>query len=122
MVQTDPKTATLTAEFAEGIDVRQILEALQRVYPGFELIAKRTSVRQELPSADLDSLLFGQLTDRQRTVLETAFYAGFFEWPLSTSEEMAAKLGASPSTFHEHLRRSELELLSRVFAETSEQN
>lgn len=48
--------------------------------------------KSSTPKSDtnLDSLLFGQLTDRQRTVLETAFHAGFVEWPLSTSEEMAA--------------------------------
>lgn len=123
IVQIDPKIATLTAEFAEGIDVRQVLEALQRAYPDLELIAKKTSVRQELSILDLDAFLFEDLTERQQTVLETAFHAGFFEWPrLSTGEEMAAELGVSPSTFHEHLRRGQLKLLSRLFGDTSERN
>jgi PAS domain S-box-containing protein len=58
------------------------------------------------------------LTERQRTAVETTYYAGFFEWPReSTGEEVAESLGISAPTFHKHLRVAERKLLAARFGD-----
>lgn len=55
----------------------------------------------------------GELTERQRTVVMHALRAGYYEWPREVkSEELAAELGISRATLHEHLRKAEQTLLS----------
>lgn len=52
------------------------------------------------------------LTDRQATVLQTAYLAGYFESPReSTAEEVATSLDITGSTLIHHLRRSQRKLL-----------
>jgi predicted DNA binding protein len=54
-----------------------------------------------------------ELTERQRTVIVRALEAGYYEWPREVkSEELAAELGISRATLHEHLRKAERTLLS----------
>jgi len=56
------------------------------------------------------------LTDRQQSVLETAYAAGYFEWPRDSSgEEVAETLGISPPTFHQHLRVGQQKLMDALF-------
>ena len=63
--------------------------------------------------------LADRLTERQRVTLETAYEMGFFEWPRSNSgEDVAESLEISPSTFHQHLRKSQEMLLDVLFEET----
>ncbi|MXR20979.1 helix-turn-helix domain-containing protein [Halobacterium bonnevillei] len=55
----------------------------------------------------------GDLTDRQREVLETAFEAGYYEVPRQASTDaVAAELDVDNSTVAEHLQRAERNLLS----------
>ena len=57
---------------------------------------------------------FACLTERQREVLEAALERGYYENPRrATQEEIAAVVGASPSTVGEHLRKIE----ARVFSQ-----
>jgi predicted DNA binding protein len=52
------------------------------------------------------------LTERQRSVLEAAFYGGYFEWPRSVSgKEVASSLGVAPPTFSQHIRKAERKIL-----------
>lgn len=54
-----------------------------------------------------------ELTERQRDVVVSALRAGYYEWPREVkSEELAAELGISRATLHEHLRKAERTLLS----------
>lgn len=56
-----------------------------------------------------------RLTDRQREVVRYALEAGYFEWPRrATSEEVAAGLGISRTTFLEHLRKGEAKILEEA--------
>jgi DNA-binding NarL/FixJ family response regulator len=57
--------------------------------------------------------VFGDLTDRQREVLEAALRLGYYENPReATQADVAAELGVEPGTVGKHLRAVE----SRVFA------
>jgi predicted DNA binding protein len=65
---------------------------------------------------DLKAVIESRLTTQQARALETAYYAGFFEWPRdSTGEEVAASLEIAASTFHKHLRLGEHKVMEAVF-------
>lgn len=57
----------------------------------------------------------GQLTDRQREVLEVAYAEGYFDYPRQSSAgEVAEKLGISRSTFAEHLAAAQSRLFKTI--------
>ncbi|WP_431358867.1 helix-turn-helix domain-containing protein [Halovenus amylolytica] len=65
---------------------------------------------------DLNEII-SELTDRQRTCLETAVYSGYFEWPRDASaEDVAKSIGVSPPTFHEHLRKAQKDVFSSLYS------
>lgn len=105
-------TGEATVELPGAVDVRSILERIRSVYPATQLRAKAEQARTGPPDAQLRTGLEQSLTDRQQEVLESAYHAGFFEWPRTASaKEVAATLDISPPTFHEHLRRVEAKLV-----------
>jgi len=56
------------------------------------------------------------LTDRQREALQTAYEGGFFDRPKAhNSEELAARLDITRSTYLQHLRTAQRKLFSQVF-------
>lgn len=57
----------------------------------------------------------GQLTARQREVLEVAYAEGYFEYPRKSSAgEVAEKLDISRSTFAEHLAAAQSQLFETI--------
>lgn len=108
----------MTVHLPESADVRAVTEAIREVYPEATNVARRQVTPSDSSIAQLQDHLYGVLTDRQRTVLETAYYAGFFEWPRhSSGEEIAETLGITPATFHEHLRSAQHKIVAAVFNE-----
>lgn len=103
-------------ELPAGADVRTVVETVAEAYPGTELLAQRERERTSTSGLEFRDAFDEALTDRQREVLETAYHAGFFEWPRNSSaEEVATLLDVTPPTFHEHLRRAEGKLLAAYF-------
>jgi predicted DNA binding protein len=91
--------------------------------PDATLLAKRTSQQHDEEVADPRSILENRLTEKQRIALETAYYAGHFEWPrASTGEEVADKLDISPSTLAQHLRTAERKFFDAVFEAASDES
>jgi len=108
----------VVAELPISADVRAVVEALRAAFDGIEVRAQRDRPRSETDSVASAPPFDADLTDRQRTALETAYYAGFFEWPReSTGEEVAESLGVSAPTFHKHLRVAERKLLAARFGD-----
>ncbi|MFB6127522.1 MAG: bacterio-opsin activator domain-containing protein [Halolamina sp.] len=108
----DANGGELVAQLPEGADVRTVVEAIRRAHPGTELEAQRTVERTATAELRFRDTLSELLTDRQQEVVETAHYAGFFEWPRANSAEAVAEtLSVSPPTFHEHVRRAERKLV-----------
>jgi len=95
--------------------VRQIVAAARDAFDD-------VTVSRLTPSGDLDApepVVFdaGQLTDRQREVLETAHEMGYFEHPKQANAgEVADALDISPSTFSEHLAAAQQKLVGSLFA------
>ncbi|MFO7833829.1 MAG: helix-turn-helix domain-containing protein [Halohasta sp.] len=107
----------LTVHLPAGDSVRELLTTLEETVSDVELLARRQIHADPVDTSPTTSTV-DELTDRQRTVLKTAYAAGYFEWPRGTSgEEIAETLGISPPTFHQHLRLGEGKLMAAVLAD-----
>ncbi|MFB6130327.1 MAG: bacterio-opsin activator domain-containing protein [Salinigranum sp.] len=100
--------------------IREVKDAVTRAYPDVELVAQteveRDNRRIDEVMADLDD----QLTERQRTTLEVAYYSGFFDWPRAiTGEELAERLHVTSGTISHHLRHGERKLMAAFFESTA---
>ena len=57
----------------------------------------------------------GQLTDRQKEILQTALAAGYYDIPRrATQRDLAAELGLSRGTIGDHLRRAEAKIIRSI--------
>jgi len=118
----DPRSIRADAEGIEAVvdvsaatDVRAFVEMLGETHPSVELSTRRTVDRSGDRERRAGSA-FEALTDRQLEVLRTAYYAGFFEWPrTSTGEDVAEMLDVSQPTVNRHLRVGQQRLLDRLF-------
>jgi len=96
-------------------DVRAVVERVQADFPDAELRAKRqqggeADAEDPTPEGVLDGL-----TDRQLEAVETAYSAGYFEWPRdANAEDVAAELDITSPTFHNHLRKAQNALLGEL--------
>lgn len=91
------------AEFPATVETDAVVDAVQDLYPSLDLansypVETVNAFRRQIEAA---------LTDRQLTVLQLAYFGGYYASPrLSTGEELAARLGISKQAFHEHLRKA----------------
>ncbi|WP_248515265.1 bacterio-opsin activator domain-containing protein [Salinarchaeum laminariae] len=99
-----------------SVEVRRVIDAVEDTYPTAEMVRRRQITRSRERSQPLQRQFATALTDRQRTALEAAYHAGFFEWPRNASaEDVADSLGVAPSTFHQHLRKAERKVFDELF-------
>jgi predicted DNA binding protein len=111
-------SATVAAEVAPCVDCRTVMEALESAFPATELVSKRTERPSRTSMERFRSELATALTDRQETILATAYDAGYFGWPRdSTAEEIAEAVDLSPPTVHEHLREAQRKVLEAFLSE-----
>ncbi|UPV73439.1 GAF domain-containing protein [Halorussus limi] len=106
----------MTLHFPPTVDVRSVVERVRDAYPTVEVVTRRQVSRTSESLRRLDEVLTDEMTDRQRTALETAYFAGFFEWPReSSAQDVAESLGVADATFHQHVRLAENKLLGALF-------
>jgi predicted DNA binding protein len=83
---------------------------------------KRAKVRYKILSLtdakfSLDSPL-SKLTNKQRTILSSAYNLGYYDIPRRfDSEQLAKKLNLGKSTVAEHLRKAERRLITEVISQ-----
>ena len=107
----------MTVHVPPSGDVGRIIDTVEAAYPTVQL-RRRRQVTRDLRRADRTDGLLGGLTDRQRTVLETAYRAGFFDWPRAASGgDVAESLGIAAPTFHQHLRKAEQDVFGRLLSD-----
>ncbi|WP_369731436.1 bacterio-opsin activator domain-containing protein [Natrarchaeobius versutus] len=103
-------------ELPRGRDTRQMIEIIREERPDATYLAQRTTERSDRSDASTPGVLENELTEKQRAALETAYFAGYFDWPReSTGEEIADRLGIAPATFNQHLRTAERKFFDSVF-------
>jgi predicted DNA binding protein len=116
-VSVESGTGSIVCEVSPDTDVRELQEHLSQEFPTIELRRKR----ERTADGDAESLgesLEDRLTSKQRSVLEAAYHAGYFEWPRgSTAESLAESMGVSSPTLHNHLRKAQQKLLESLFEE-----
>ncbi len=105
----------LVVETPLSADVREVVDAYTDLNPESHLVAKREIDRSVSTADALGQRVDDTLTEKQHSVLTSAYYAGYFEWPrANTAEEVADSLDISPATFHQHLRAAERKLIELV--------
>ena len=80
-----------------------------------ELVRKRELPLSVLPTSIYTHALFGGLTGRQADALLAAHRHGYYTSPRpTTTEEIAATVGLSRSTYEEHLRKAENRVMAAL--------
>lgn len=88
---------------------------LDEIRAGLDADIRVLSVSRADRTGDDSVLPLDRLSSRQREVLRLARVRGYYEHPRRVDAgDLAAELGVSTSTFHEHLRKAEAELLSQA--------
>jgi predicted DNA binding protein len=112
-----PDGSDLVVEAPLDADVRGIVDDIRDTFVDVTFVARRERDRETTAIGRPGGLL-GDLTDRQREVVEAAYRAGYFDWPReSTAEEVAGSLGLAGPTLHGHLRKAEATILSALLDE-----
>jgi len=97
-------------------DVRTVLELLRDVCESVEFVSQRERAKHGHEPGEFVAAVREALTDRQHAALETAYLGGYFEWPRpADGDELAASMGISRQTFHQHLRAAQRKLLAAFF-------
>jgi hypothetical protein len=108
-------TGRFVVDLPRDGDARRIADAVVADHDA-ELVAKRERDRPVTTAREFRDELDDRLTDRQETVLRTAYLADYFESPRgSTAEEVADSLDIAGSTLLYHLRASQRKLLDAFF-------
>jgi PAS domain S-box-containing protein len=111
----DETDGTLVVEAPQTADIRTLVTTFTERYPHTELVAQRTRERSVQTLLELQDLLAERLTPRQLETLETAYSAGYFEWPRESSgQEIADLLDITQPTFNKHLRTVERKTFSML--------
>ncbi|WP_156708303.1 bacterio-opsin activator domain-containing protein [Natronomonas sp. CBA1123] len=106
----------LVVELPAGADVRRFIEMLAAEFGDVELRSRRDHERSVRPRQTFLTTVENRLTDRQREILETAYFSGYFEKPRRrTGGEIAESIGISQPTFSDHLRASQRNLLELLY-------
>lgn len=114
-----PTETSCTVTTPVETDVRRIVETLSTQFEQVELISQRERSSSERAPGEFIAAVREDLTERQYAALETAFSAGYFEWPRPVEgEELADSMGITRQTFHQHLRTAERKLLTKFFDST----
>lgn len=107
----------IVMEYPRGTDTRQMIDLLQEQVSNVSLLSQRMIQRTDGAENDPRSVL-GNLTEKQREALETAYIAGYFNWPrTSNASEIAERLGISSATLTQHLRAAERKFFETIFEE-----
>ena len=107
------------ADLPDSIDVRTVVDRIREAVPNAEFVAQRQRARRGRTANEYGVTIEDWLTEKQRSALEAAYFAGYFDRPrTSTGAEVAESLGVTASTFHQHLQVGLRKMLSAAFDES----
>jgi PAS domain S-box-containing protein len=113
--------AEITLEAPQSVDVRDIVEAFDESFGEVTLVKKRERQRAVQTTTEFRERVMEKLTEKQRTALEAAYAAGYYNWPRdTTAEDLAQSMNVSSSTLHQHLRHAVQTLTSAFLEEPQE--
>ncbi|WP_435319895.1 bacterio-opsin activator domain-containing protein [Haloarchaeobius sp. TZWSO28] len=115
-ITAKPGTASVEVELPRDANARTIVETIEAKFDGIDLTAYRERERPATTKQEFIAALEDQLTERQLTALQRAYFGDFFEWPRPTSgDDLADSMGIARSTYHQHLRAAERKLVGEFF-------
>jgi HTH-type transcriptional regulator, bacterioopsin transcriptional activator and related proteins len=116
-----PDSTQIVIRIPQSADPRAFNALLEDRLGDVDLVARREYDEPIMTAQEFEAEYRDRLTERQEEVLQTAYYAGYFEWPRETkSEELADILGIAQSTVSRHIRSSEEEFLSMIYENEDE--
>lgn len=109
----------VVVEVPPGGDSQRVIEVFRERHPDAELTARRERRVGPLFSDQVfRDWILGELTEKQRKALVTAYDEGYFDQPRrTTAEDCARSIGISQSTFSQHLRVSLRKVLTALLSE-----
>jgi len=107
--------ARLVVELPSRARARAVVDRLTEAYPATAVIGVRERERPATTRAEFAAELEADLTERQRLALRTAYASGYYgpDRP-ATGDDLAASMGISRATFHQHRRAAERKLIGAV--------
>ncbi|WP_117591066.1 PAS domain S-box protein [Haloprofundus halophilus] len=107
----------MTIHLPTSVAARSIIDTVRGTYPTAKMASRRQITRDDDSLERVHRLVTEDLTERQRTALEAAVYAGYFAWPRErTGERIAESIGIASPTFHQHLRKAQQKVFGSLFA------
>ena len=114
-ITADSSGLDVAVDVPVATDVRPFVETLTDD-GSVELVSRQERTRSLQSKQDLVETILGELTDRQREVLRTGYFSGFFNWPRDTTgQELAAMLEVSQPTVNRHLRLGQQRVMRQLF-------
>jgi len=108
--------AAVTIELPAEHDTRSVVDTITDEYPRATLVSQQQVSRESRSSTEYVSEVESKLTDRQRQTLETAYGAGYYEWPRqSSASDVAEVLSIGDATVSQHLRAGHRKLCGALF-------
>ena len=106
-----PASTRIQLRITSGVPRRPLFEYITTQFEDAELIAQ-----EERPAAAMDDTdTLDELTERQREVLNAAYYGGYYETPRQvTGEELAASFDISSPAVYKHLQAAHKKLLRQT--------
>ncbi|MDL5360846.1 bacterio-opsin activator domain-containing protein [Halalkalicoccus sp. NIPERK01] len=115
-IRADGGTGRLRLVVPGGVNSRSVVELVTEACPTATLVASREYDRPPQTDDEYRLSVEGELTDRQSLALRKAYVSGYFDPDRRISgQEIAASMGISRSTFHQHLRAAHRKLLGEFF-------
>jgi len=106
----------LRVALSGDVGLREFVDMFKSAYPHAEFLASRERERHVRTPQEFESQVKEHLTDRQREVLQTAYYSGYFETPRNrTGADIAESLGVSAPTVSDHIRAGLRNLLGLIY-------
>jgi PAS domain S-box-containing protein len=103
-------------DVSPNADVGRLLDEVRAAFPDCGLVSKRQVARPVKRTQAVAETVESRLTQRQLSALQAAYHGGYFERPRrQTAEDVAATMGISASTFHQHLRIALETVLTELF-------
>ena len=114
-LRAEPGVAEITVAVPAEVGARVVRDVLAERFDGVDLVAHRERGSRPTTRREFLAVLEDRLTERQATALYSAYFSGYYDAPRQTSgDELAAAMGVSRSTFHQHLRAAERKLLAAI--------
>lgn len=117
----DPDEARIVIDISPDNDIREITSVVRDEDPAWRVAAKQQVDRSVKTVRDVRTTLEDLLTAKQRRALQTAYFAGYYDYPRkSTAQDIATSLDITDATLFQHLQSAQHKLITAWLRSTDE--